>query len=121
MTANVWSLNYSYTMYFALRKYTRTIHYALQSNLSDPDSYYPGTPSTGKLICLFYADIAGLLAIQWVWPITAYVFISYYEIRTNLSYGHPLIPRCPEKKGLTVNKGSEVALKHVYYKVGIAI
>ena len=34
------------------------------------------------------------------------VGIEYYyvdsEIRTNLSYGHPLIPRCPDKRGLTV-------------------
>ena len=38
-----------------------------------------------------------------MWPIRAYVFILYSEIRTNLSYGHPLIPRCPDKRGLTVH------------------
>ena len=43
-----------------------------------------------------------LWAVQWVWPIIAYVFILYSEIRTNLSYGHPLIPRHPDKRGLTV-------------------
>ena len=41
-------------------------------------------------------------AVQWVWPIIAYGFILYSEIRTNLSYGHPLIPRRPDKRGLTV-------------------
>ena len=31
------------------------------------------------------------------------VGVAYYsEIRTNLSYGHPLIPRCPDKRGFTV-------------------
>ena len=43
-----------------------------------------------------------LWAVQWVWPIIAYVFILFSEIRTNLSYGHPLIPRRPDKRGLTV-------------------
>ena len=45
-----------------------------------------------------------LWAIQWVWPITAYVFLSYSEIRTNLRYmyGHRLFPGCPDKRGLTV-------------------
>ena len=43
-----------------------------------------------------------LWAVQWVWPVIAYVFILYSEIRTNLSYGHPLIPRRPDKRGLTV-------------------
>ena len=43
-----------------------------------------------------------LWAVQWVWPIIAYVFILYSEIWTNLSYGHPLIPRRPDKRGLTV-------------------
>ena len=38
-------------------------------------------------------------AVEWVWPITAYVFIL---IRTNLGYGHLLIPWCPDKRGLTV-------------------
>ena len=41
--------------------------------------------------------------MQWVWPIIAYVFILYSEIRTNLSNGHPLIPRRPDKRGLTVH------------------
>ena len=45
-----------------------------------------------------------LWAVQWVWPITAYVFILYSEIRTNLSYGHPRILRCPDKRGWTVHK-----------------
>ena len=31
------------------------------------------------------------------------MFVLYSEIRTNLSYGHPLIPRCPDKRGLTVH------------------
>ena len=45
-----------------------------------------------------------LWAVQWVWPIIAYVFALYSQIRTNLSYGHPLIPRRPDKRGLTVFK-----------------
>ena len=36
-----------------------------------------------------------------MWPIIAYNII-YSEIRTNLSYGHPLIPRRPDKRGLTI-------------------
>ena len=32
--------------------------------------------------------------------IIAYVFVLRSEIRTNLSYGHPLIPRCPDKRNL---------------------
>ena len=38
-----------------------------------------------------------------MWPTIAYKLILYSaEIWTNLSYGHPLIPRCPDKRGLTV-------------------
>ena len=37
-----------------------------------------------------------------MWPTIAYIFMLYSEMRTNLSYGHPLIPRCPDKRGLTV-------------------
>ena len=50
----------------------------------------------------FMLTLQKLWAVQWVWPIIAYVFILYSEIRTNLSYGHPLIPRRPDKRGLTV-------------------
>ena len=37
-----------------------------------------------------------------MWPIIAYTFILYSEIWTTLNYGHPLIPRHPDKKGFTV-------------------
>ena len=40
-----------------------------------------------------------LWAVQWVWPIIAY---------TNLSYGHPLIPRRPDKRGFTVHSSTSV-------------
>ena len=50
----------------------------------------------------FMLTLQKLWAVQWVWPIIAHVFILYSEIRTNLSYGHPLIPRRPDKRGLTV-------------------
>ena len=43
-----------------------------------------------------------LWAVQWVWPIVAHTFILYSEIRTTPSYGHPLIPRRPDKRGFTV-------------------
>ena len=52
----------------------------------------------------FMLTLQKLWAVQWVWPIIAYVFILYSEIRTNLSYGHPLIPRCPDKRDFTVNR-----------------
>ena len=37
----------------------------------------------------FMLTLQKLWAIKWVWPIAAYLFILYSEIRTNLSYGHP--------------------------------
>ena len=43
-----------------------------------------------------------LWAVHWVWPIIAYIFLLYSEIRTSLSYRRPIIPRCPDKRGLTV-------------------
>ena len=62
--------------------------------LSYPDSCYPGTSlNRAADLPYFMLTLQKLWAIQWVWPITAYVFILYSEIRTNLSYGHPLIPR----------------------------
>ena len=75
----------------------------VQSNLSYPDSCYPGASLDRAADLPYYMlTLQKLWAIQWVWPITAYVFILYSEIRTNLSYGHPLIPRRPDKRGLTV-------------------
>ena len=77
----------------------------MQSNLSYLDSCYPGTSLNWAADYLYYnyADLAEIVgAVQWVWPIIAYVFILYSEIRTNLSYGHPLIPRRPDKRGFTV-------------------
>ena len=38
-------------------------------------------------------------------------FVLYSEIRTNLSYGHPLIPRHPDKRGLTVHDYLEKHIK----------
>ena len=35
-----------------------------------------------------------------MWPITAYA--CNCEIQTNLRYGHPLFPGCPDKRGVTV-------------------
>ena len=75
----------------------------VQSNLSYPDSCYPGTSlNQAADLPYFMLTLQKFWAIQWVWPIIAYVFILYSEIRTNLSYGHPLIPRRPDKRGLTV-------------------
>ena len=51
-----------------------------------------------------------LWAVQWAWPIVAYVLILYSEIRTNLSYGHPLIPRRPDKRGFTVILNAALAV-----------
>ena len=77
--------------------------YQLQSNLSYPDSCYPGTSLNRAADSLYFMLILQKLwAVQWVWPIIAYTFILYSEIRTILSYGHPLIPRCPDKRGFTV-------------------
>ena len=79
----------------------------LQSNLSYPDSCYPGTSlNRAADLPYFMLTLHKLWAVQWVWPITAYEFILYSEIRTNLSYGHPLIPRHPNKRGLTVHAES---------------
>ena len=75
----------------------------IQSNLSYPDSCYPGTSlNRAADLPYFMLTLQKLWAVQWVWPITAYVFILHSEIRTNLSYGHPLIQRRPDKRGLTV-------------------
>ena len=72
----------------------------VQSNLSYPDSCYPGTSLNRALY--FMLILQKLWAVQWVWPIIAYTFILYSEIQTTLSYGHPLIPRRPDKRGFTV-------------------
>ena len=75
----------------------------IQSNLSYPDSCYLGTSlNRAADLPYFMLTLQKLWAVQWVWPIIAYVFILYSEIQTNLSYGHPLIPRRPDKRGLTV-------------------
>ena len=67
-------------------------HLAVQSNLSYPDSCYPGTSlNRAADLPYFVLILQKLWAVQWVWPIIAYIFILYSEIRTNLSYGHPLI------------------------------
>ena len=68
-----------------------------------PDSCYLGTSLNRAADSLYFMLILQKLwASQWVWPIIAYVFILYSEIRTNLSYGQPLIPRRPDKRGFTV-------------------
>ena len=73
----------------------------IQSNLSHPDSCYPGTSLNRAADSLhFILILQKLWAAQWVWPIIA---IMYSEIQTNLSYGHPLIPRHPDKRGFTVH------------------
>ena len=55
--------------------------------LSYPDSCYPGTSlNRAADLPYFMLTLQKLWAIQWVWPITAYEFILYSEIRTNLSY-----------------------------------
>ena len=67
----------------------------VQSNLSYPDSCYPGTSLNRAADSLYFMLILQKFwAVQWVWPVIAYIiiFILYSEIRTNLSYGHPLIP-----------------------------
>ena len=75
----------------------------VQSNLSYPDSCYPGTSlNQAADLPYFVLILQKLWAVQWVWPIIAYTFILHFEIRTNISYGHPLIPRHPDKRGLTV-------------------
>ena len=75
----------------------------VQSNLSYPDSCYPGTSlNRAADLPYFMLMLQKLRAVQWMWPIIAYVFILYSEIRTNLSYRHPVIPRRPDKRGLTV-------------------
>ena len=75
----------------------------VQSNLSYPDSCYPGTSLNRAADSLsFMLILQKLWVVQWVWPTIAYIFMLYSEMRTNLSYGHPLIPRCPDKRGLTV-------------------
>ena len=80
------------------------IEIEVQSNFSYPDSCYPGTSLNWAAdLPYFMLMLQKLWAVQWVWPIIAYVFILYSEIRTNLSYGHPLIPRRPDKRGLTVS------------------
>ena len=71
---------------------------SVQSNLSYPDSCYPGTSlNRAADLPYFMLMLQKLWAVQWVWPIIAYVFILY-----SVSYGHPLIPRRPDKRGLTV-------------------
>ena len=75
----------------------------IQSNLSYPDSCYPGTSLNRAADSLYFMLILQKLwAVQWVWPIIAYTFVLYSEIRTTLSYGYPLIPRRPDKRGFTV-------------------
>ena len=92
--------------------------FSVQSNLSYPDSCYLGTSlNRAADLPYFILTLQKLWAVQWVWPITAYVFILYSEIRTNLSYGHSLIPRCPDKRGLTVQglAGLCCLLLHIFY------
>ena len=82
----------------------------IRSNLSYLDSCYPGTSLNRAADSLYFTLILQKLwAAQWVWPIIAYVFILHSEIRTNLSYGHPLIPRYPDKR--------DVAVRTLHYQV----
>ena len=75
----------------------------VQSNLSYLDSCYPGTSLNRAADSLYFMLILQKLwTVQWVWPTIAYIFVLYSEIRTTLSYRHPLIPRCPDKGGFTV-------------------
>ena len=57
-------------------------------------------PSTGQLILYFYADLPEIVGSTV--GMAYYSLYIYSEIRTNLSYGHPLIPRRPDKRGFTV-------------------
>ena len=87
----------------------------IQSNLSYPDSCYPGTSlNRAADLPYFMLTLQKLWAVQWVWPITAYMFILYSEIRTNLSYRHPVIPRHPDKSGLTVHHFRVDCIMYVY-------
>ena len=53
----------------------------IQSNLSYPDSCYPGTSlNRAADLPYFMLTLQKLWTVQWVWPITAYVFILYCEI-----------------------------------------
>ena len=72
------------------------IRYSLTSLIQTPVSRAP--PSIGSL---FYADLAEIVGRTV--GVAYYTFILYSEIRTNLSYGHPLIPRCLDKRGFTVH------------------
>ena len=87
------------------RSTARTSYNSTVKPLIRTPSCYPGTSLNRAADSLYFMLILQKLwAVQWVWPIIAYVFILYSEIRTNLSYGHPLIiiPRRPDKRGLTV-------------------
>ena len=68
-----------------------------QSNLSYSDSCYPGTSLNRAADSLYLsinlAEIVG--STEGVANYSLYI----YEIQTNLSYGHPLIPRRPNKRG----------------------
>ena len=96
----------------AFKNYGVFILYSQTSLIRTPVIRAP--PSTGQLICPinFYADIAKIVGntVDVVYY-SLYIYnLLYSEIRTNLSYGHPLIPRCLDKRGLTV------AHKRVPYK-----
>ena len=55
------------------------------TTLSNPDCCYPGTSATNSLY--FMLILQKLWVAQWVWPIIAYTFILYSEIRTILVMG----------------------------------
>ena len=53
----------------------------IQSNLSYLDSCYPSTSLNQAADSpYFMLTLQKLWAIQWVWPIRAYVFVLYSEI-----------------------------------------
>ena len=65
---------------------------------------YTNTKDTGTSLNRatdYMLTLQKLWAVQWVWPITAYVFVLHSEMQTSPSYGHPLIPRHSDKRGLT--------------------
>ena len=71
-----------------------SVHVSQSSLIWTPVIWAP--PSTRQLICpILYGDVAEIVGNA--------VGVAYYSLCiTNLSYGHPLIPRRPDKRGLTV-------------------
>ena len=54
--------------------------------------------STGQLILPIFADLEKIVDSTVGVAYYSLYIILYSEIQTNLSYGHPLIPRHPDKR-----------------------